>query len=112
MSMVLYDVSDGIATLTLNNPQERNSMSAEMVSQIVASMDAAEADPAVRVVIVTGASPAFCAGANLGNLAEATRESLLGIYEGFLRVARSTLPTIAAVNGAAVGAGMNLALGC
>jgi enoyl-CoA hydratase len=112
MAMVLYDVSDGIATLTLNNPQERNSMTAEMVTEIVAAMDAAEADADVRVVIVTGTPPAFCAGANLGNLAEATRESLLGIYEGFLRVARSPLPTIAAVSGAAVGAGMNLALGC
>ncbi|MGA1259688.1 MAG: enoyl-CoA hydratase [Ilumatobacteraceae bacterium] len=112
MAMVLYDVSDGIATLTLNNPQERNSMTAEMVAEIVAAMDTAEADADVRVVIVTGTPPAFCAGANLGNLAEATRESLLGIYEGFLRVARSPLPTIAAVNGAAVGAGMNLALGC
>ena len=110
--MVLYDVSEGIATLTLNNPQERNSMTADMVSEIVAAMNAAESDPNVRVVIVTGTPPAFCAGANLGNLAEATRESLLGIYEGFLRVARSPLPTIAAVNGAAVGAGMNLALGC
>jgi enoyl-CoA hydratase len=112
MAMVLYDVSDGIATLTLNNPQERNSMTADMVSEIVAAMNAAESDPNVRVVIVTGTPPAFCAGANLGNLAEATRESLLGIYDGFLRVARSPLPTIAAVNGAAVGAGMNLALGC
>ncbi|MGA1744217.1 MAG: enoyl-CoA hydratase [Ilumatobacteraceae bacterium] len=112
MAMVLYDVSDGIATLTLNNPQERNSMTAEMVAEIVAAMDTAEADADVRVVIVTGTPPAFCAGANLGNLAEATRDSLLGIYEGFLRVARSPLPTIAAVNGAAVGAGMNLALGC
>ncbi len=110
--MVIYEVSDGIATLTLNNPQERNSMTADMVSEIVAAMNAAESDPDVRVVIVTGTPPAFCAGANLGNLAEATRESLLGIYEGFLRVARSPLPTIAAVNGAAVGAGMNLALGC
>ena len=112
MAMVIYEVSDGIATLTLNNPQERNSMTADMVTEIVTAMDAAESDPNVRVVIVTGAAPAFCAGANLGNLAEATRESLLGIYEGFLRVARSPLPTIAAVNGAAVGAGMNLALGC
>ncbi|MFZ9707751.1 MAG: enoyl-CoA hydratase-related protein, partial [Ilumatobacteraceae bacterium] len=79
---------------------------------IVSAMNSAESDPNVRVVIVTGAPPAFCAGANLGNLAEATRESLLDIYEGFLRIARSPLPTIAAVNGAAVGAGMNLALGC
>ncbi|NBP17204.1 MAG: enoyl-CoA hydratase, partial [Actinobacteria bacterium] len=86
MPMVIYDVRDGIATLTLNNPSERNSMTAEMVRDIVASMDAAEADPDVGVVIVTGTPPAFCAGANLGNLAEATRESLLDIYEGFLRI--------------------------
>jgi enoyl-CoA hydratase len=110
--LVIYDVRDGIATLTLNNPTERNSMTAEMVRDIVSAMDSAERDDNVRVVIVTGAPPAFCAGANLGNLAEATRESLLDIYEGFLRIARSPLPTIAAVNGAAVGAGMNLALGC
>ena len=51
MAMVLYDVSDGIATLTLNNPQERNSMTAEMVSEIVAAMDAAEADADVGFVI-------------------------------------------------------------
>ena len=56
--------------------------------------------------------PAFCAGANLGNLAEADGEQPRAIYEGFLRIARSPLPTLAAVNGAAVGAGMNLALGC
>jgi enoyl-CoA hydratase len=75
-------------------------------------MEAFEADDGVGAVVVTGAPPAFCAGANLGNLAEATGESLGGIYEGFLRIARSPLPTLAAVNGAAVGAGMNLALGC
>ena len=62
--------------------------------------------------MVTGAGCAFCAGADLGNLQTATRESLGNVYEGFLRVARSPLPTLAAVNGAAVGAGMNLALGC
>jgi enoyl-CoA hydratase len=83
-----------------------------MVDEIVAAMDAIEADDGVGAVVVTGAAPAFCAGANLGNLAEATDESLGRIYEGFLRIARSPLPTLAAVNGAAVGAGMNLALGC
>lgn len=112
MSLVLLDISDGVATLTLNNPDERNTLTGPMVAEIVAAMDGIEADPAVGAVVVTGTPPAFCAGANLGNLAEATAESLGGIYEGFLRIARSSLPTIAAVNGAAVGAGMNLALGC
>ena len=67
MAMVIYEVSDGIATLTLNNPQERNSMTADMVAEIVTAMDAAESDPNVRVVIVTGAAPAFCAGASAVN---------------------------------------------
>lgn len=112
MSKLLVDVTDGVATLTLNNPAERNTMTAEMVAEITAAMDDAEANPKVGAIVVTGAAPAFCAGANLGNLAEATKERLMGIYQGFLRIAWSPLPTLAAVNGPAVGAGMNLALGC
>ncbi len=87
-------------------------MTAPMVAAIVQAMNDFEADESVGAVVVTGAGSAFCAGADLGNLRSATRESLANIYEGFLRIARSPLPTLAAVNGAAVGAGMNLALGC
>lgn len=112
MSLVLIDISDGVATLTLNNPGERNTLTAPMVDEITAAMDDIENDTNVGALVVTGAPPSFCAGANLGNLSEATGESLGKIYEGFLRIARSPLPTLAAVNGAAVGAGMNLALGC
>jgi enoyl-CoA hydratase len=112
MSLVLVDVADGVATLTLNNPAERNTLTAPMVADILSAMDRIESDESIGALVVTGAAPAFCAGANLGNLAEATEGSLGVIYEGFLRIARSPLPTIAAVNGAAVGAGMNLALGC
>ena len=112
MALVLLEIADGVATLTLNNPDERNTMTAPMVAEIVAAMDRIEGDSAIGAIVVTGTAPAFCAGANLGNLAEADGESLGVIYEGFLRIARSPLPTIAAVNGAAVGAGMNLALGC
>lgn len=112
MSLVLLDKSDGVATITLNNPGERNTLTAPMVAEIIAAMDDIEADEKLGAVVVTGAAPAFCAGANLGNLAEATGDSLKNIYEGFLRIAYSPLPTLAAVNGAAVGAGMNLALGC
>ena len=112
MTFVLVDVADGVATLTLNNPAERNTLTAPMVEEIVAAMDRIEANDGIGAVVVTGAPPAFCAGANLGNLAEAEGPALRTIYEGFLRVARSPLPTLAAVNGAAVGAGMNMALGC
>jgi enoyl-CoA hydratase len=112
MSLVQLSTVNGVATLTLDNPTERNTLTAAMVADIIAAMDRVEADDAVGAVVVTGAAPAFCAGADLGNLAEATGESLGTIYEGFLRIARSPLPTLAAVNGAAVGAGMNLALGC
>jgi enoyl-CoA hydratase len=112
MSLVVVSRSEGVATLTLNNPAERNTLTASMVGEIVAAMDEIEGDEAIGAMVVTGAAPAFCAGANLGNLAEADGTSLGAIYEGFLRIARSPLPTLAAVNGAAVGAGMNLALGC
>jgi enoyl-CoA hydratase len=112
MALVLTDVADRVGTLTLNNPDERNTLTAQMVAEIIEAMEGFEADESVGAVVVTGTPPAFCAGANLGNLAEATGESLGNIYEGFLRIARSPLPTLAAVNGAAVGAGMNLALGC
>ncbi|MEJ7800945.1 MAG: enoyl-CoA hydratase [Ilumatobacter sp.] len=112
MALVLTDITEGVALLTLNNPDERNTMTAPMVEEIVAAMDAFEADESVGAVVVTGAGTAFCAGANLGNLQEATRDSLSKVYEGCLRIARSPLPTLAAVNGPAVGAGMNLALGC
>ena len=112
MSLLDVSIADRVATLTMNNPAERNTLTAPMVDEIVAAMDEVEADDGVGAIVITGAAPAFCAGANLGNLETANGQSLGAIYEGFLRVARSPLPTIAAVNGAAVGAGMNMALGC
>ncbi len=112
MPLVLTSVVDGVGTLTLNNPDERNTLTAPMVAEIVTAMDGFEADESVGAIVVTGTPPAFCAGANLGNLREADGKSLGNVYEGFLRIARSPLPTLAAVNGAAVGAGMNMALGC
>src|SRR5262245_48720498 len=119
MEHVQVEHHDAVALVTLIDLERRNAMTATMVTEIVATFDALEADGKTAAVVVTGAAPAFCSGAdvaNLGALARATdeteRRSVVAIYEGFLRVLRSPLPTVAAVNGAAVGAGMNLALAC
>jgi enoyl-CoA hydratase len=112
MTMVRCDIADGVAVVTLDDPERRNALNLEMVDEIVATMDKIEADEGVGAVVVTGAPPAFCAGADLSHLGSSQREGLNSVYEGFLRIGRSPLPTIAAVNGAAVGAGMNLALVC
>ncbi len=116
MSLVDVTVAERVATLTLTNPGERNTLTGPMVEEIVAAVDRIEADEGVGALVVTGAPPAFCAGANLGNLGRSGDErsdtGLRHIYEGFLRIGRLSLPTLAAVNGAAVGAGMNLALCC
>jgi enoyl-CoA hydratase len=112
MSLVRCEVADGVAVVTLDDPERRNALNLEMVDEIVATFDKLEADESVGAVVVTGAPPAFCAGADLGHLGGSQREGLRSVYEGFLRVGRSPLPTLAAVNGAAVGAGMNLALVC
>ena len=111
--MITTVVEGGVATLTLDDPGRRNALSVEMVDEIVRAFEALEANEAVGAVIVTGAPPAFCAGADLSHLGRGPEAGgLRSVYEGFLRVGRSPLPTLAAVNGPAVGAGVNLALVC
>ena len=114
MTVVAVDVTaEGVAVVTVNDPDRRNALTPPMVEQLVDAFERLEHDPAVGAVVITGAPPAFCAGADLSSLgAKPSEAGLRAIYEGFLRVGRSPLPTIAAVNGAAVGAGMNLALCC
>ncbi|MBM3670858.1 MAG: enoyl-CoA hydratase [Actinobacteria bacterium] len=107
-----------VALLTLDEPSKRNALGAEMVEQIIAAVHAAEADDEVGALVVTGAAPAFCSGADRGNLdslqtsAGGDPDEVRNIYDGFLSVRDCSLPTVAAVNGAAVGAGFNLALCC
>jgi enoyl-CoA hydratase len=108
--LVLIHVDHHVAVITINDPDRRNAVTAEISAALRAAVDAAEANQDVHAVVVTGAGKAFCAGANLTALGEATEDGLRVIYDGFLAVANCTLPTIAAVNGAAVGAGLNLAL--
>ena len=107
---VLVEIDDHVALITVNDPDRRNAVTAEISAGLRAAVDAAEANTDVHALIVTGAGKAFCAGADLTALGEATEDGLRTIYDGFLAVADCALPTIAAVNGAAVGAGLNLAL--
>ncbi len=116
---------DNVLVLVLDDPKRRNALSDELVADIVRACEEAEHDDAIGALVVTGAPPAFCSGAVLGNLAALgddarddarhshdTSSGLRDIYQGFLRVRDSRLPTVAAVNGPAVGAGFNLALAC
>ena len=112
MPAIRIDLTDRVAVLTLDDPERRNALNLDLNAELIAAMDDLERDTGVGAVVVTGEGRAFCAGADLTQLGESRREGLLRIYEGFLRVADSPLPTLAAVNGAAVGAGMNLALAC
>lgn len=113
--LVLLERRGGAALLTLNQGRKRNVLSGALVDALAARYDALEADPSVHCVVLTGAAPAFCAGAELAVLragAEGKFDLVRKVYDGFLRVLHSPLPTIAAVNGPAVGAGFNLALAC
>lgn len=111
--------AQGVVLLTLNDPDRRNAMSDPMTAawrQVIAGL---RADPDVRCVVVTGAGSAFSSGGNLSWIAErgevriaALREQMLEFYRTWLSVRSLEVPTIAAVNGPAVGAGLCLALAC
>ena len=113
MTGVLHEVRDGYAVLTLNDPDRRNVFTLAMSDEVHNILDEIEADESVNALVVTGAGKAFSSGGHLDELlANDGPDGLKKIYAGFLRIAHSPLATIAAVNGAAVGAGMNLALAC
>ncbi|GAA1764634.1 enoyl-CoA hydratase-related protein [Nocardioides hankookensis] len=110
---------DGVALLTLDNPDQRNAMSDEMTSSWVAAVDELAADRSVRAVVVTGEGSAFCSGGNTSWIAsepdasvDHLRTRMIAFYRAWLSIRRLEVPTIAAVNGAAIGAGLCLALAC
>ena len=80
-------VDDGVAVLEVSNPAARNAMDLAMSRRLVEAVAAAVSDPAVGAVVVTGEAPAFCAGADLAELREATEADLREVYAGFLAVA-------------------------
>src|SRR3954466_1040842 len=111
--------SAGVALLTLDNPDLRNAMSDEMTASWAAAMAELAADRSLRAVVVTGAGSAFCSGGNTSWIAgepDATvdelRTRMLPFYRAWLSIRSLEVPTIAAVNGAAIGAGLCLALAC
>jgi len=112
--LVLQTIENRVALITVNDPDRRNAVTAEMSALLRDAVERAEANPDVHAVVVTGAGKAFCAGADLSALGAAgggTAETgLRQLYDGFMAIGNCRLPTIAAVNGAAVGAGLNLAL--
>ncbi len=112
MQLVHTEIVDRVALITLDDPGCRNALSVTMSEQLVEAIADLRTGDAAGAVVLTGAPPAFSAGANLDDLANATPERLQRIYAGFLAMVSCPYPTIAAVNGAAVGAGLNLALAC
>src|SRR3954471_465797 len=111
--------SDGVALLVLDNPDQRNAMSDQMTASWVAAVDELAADRSVRVVLVTGEGSAFCSGGNTGWIAsepdasvDHLRTRMIAFYRAWLSIRKLEVPTIAAVNGPAVGAGLCLALAC
>ncbi len=117
---VLYDVTDGVATITLNAPERMNTISRLMLGQLTDLLVAADEDKDVRCVILTGAGRAFCAGLNLeearagkgiGGGGEASATLDLRNTPPTVMHAMDT-PTICAINGGAAGYGMDTALGC
>jgi enoyl-CoA hydratase/carnithine racemase len=111
--------ADGVALLVLDNPDQRNAMSPEMTDSWVRAVDALAADRSVRCVVVTGEGSAFCSGGNTGWIAsepdatvDSLRDRMIAFYRAWLAIRRLEVPTLAAVNGASIGAGLCLALAC
>jgi enoyl-CoA hydratase len=113
---VLMERRGGVAVLTVSDPAHRNALTLDLSDRLARAVEECDRDASVHAVVITGAPPAFCAGGDLNALAAAgesgSATDLHRIYAGFLAVANATVPTIAAVNGPAVGAGLNLALAC
>jgi enoyl-CoA hydratase/carnithine racemase len=117
--VLLSALDDGVLTLTLNRPRKLNAMSHEVFAALDAAVVGASDDGAVRVVVITGAGTVFCAGADLSMVQEFSelpsstfRETLRRLQSVFDRLEQLEKPVIAALNGACVGGGVDLALAC
>ena len=111
--------ADGVALLVLDNPGQRNAMSDEMTAAWVAAVDELAADRSLRTVVVTGEGSAFCSGGDTSWIAsepdasvDHLRTRMMAVYLAWLSIRRLEVPTIAAINGPAIGAGLCVALAC
>lgn len=115
---LLVDRGGAVATITLNRPEARNALDMTMRRELLAALDAVEADPEARVLVLTGGGGHFCAGGDVKLMRERRQTSAEGrervglLNRLVLRLADFPRPTIAMVDGSAVGAGCNLALCC
>src|SRR3954454_19377947 len=115
--LVLYDVEDGMATVTLNDPEKRNRLSGEMLAQLVGAISRARDDEGARAVVLTGAGKAFCAGADLGGFGSEApviqKHFATDLFLEFFRLMpRLGKPSLCAANGHVVAGGLGLALSC
>ena len=115
-STISYGVADGVATITLNRPDARNALNRAMCEELVAAAAVATADGDVRLVLVRGAGPVFCAGADLkerkGMSVDDVRNRRLRGYAAYNALEALPMPTIAVVHGAAIGSGAEIAAAC
>jgi enoyl-CoA hydratase len=115
---ILYEKSEGIATITINRPELRNALTQALMSELGQAVDLAESDEDIRVLILTGAGErAFVAGADINEVSARDTLSELGANSRlrravYLRLEHLSKPSIAAVNGYALGGGCELALAC
>ena len=119
MSLVDLAADGGVRTITLNAPDRLNALDRPLLDELRAAVSQVAGDAEARALVVTGAGRGFCAGADLDGLfgdrtrpTGVLRQVLLEVYDAFLPLRDLTIPTISAVHGPAVGAGLNIALAC
>jgi 2-(1,2-epoxy-1,2-dihydrophenyl)acetyl-CoA isomerase len=119
MSVMLYAVSDGVATITFNRPAVMNALDADMIRAFRETSERAAADAEARVIVLRGAGPAFVAGGDIAmfrdrmaEMAKLVPELAGELHKGILALRRAPQPVIAAVHGAVAGAGVSIMLAC